>query len=185
MSVEVAASSRFRREVENVTNDSGSSIFSRFTPRVPLSVHHCVKGTGSNIPDCNITGSAASTNLSLPRLLRIQTLREDKLNPMIQKALIVRTGADGHEGLKELNLELERGWRVASVCPMGGAGDAGDAPCHAALVVLERRDNGTTVAVEALERAEKEASSVVEDVMRDVGGVVEGNGAGPPNEPTP
>ncbi len=104
---------------------------------------------------------------------------------MTQKALIVRTGPDGHEGLKELNLELERGWRVASVRPMGGAGDAGDAPCHAALVVLERRDNGASVAVEALERAEKEASSVVEEVMRDVGRVVEGNGAGPPDEPAP
>ena len=105
---------------------------------------------------------------------------------MTQKALIVRTGPDGHEGLKELNLELERGWRVARVSPMGGAGEAGDAPCHAALVVLERRDeNGTTVAVEAVERAESEAKSVVEDVMRDIGSVIEGNGADPPNKSHP
>jgi hypothetical protein len=105
---------------------------------------------------------------------------------MTQKALIVRTGPDGHEGLKELNLELERGWRVASVSPMGGAGEAGGAPCHAALVVLERRDReGTTVAVEAVERAESEAKSVVEEVMRDMGKVIEGNGTDPPDEPTP
>lgn len=105
---------------------------------------------------------------------------------MTQKALIVRTGPDGHEGLKKLNLELEKGWRVATVSPMGGAGEAGGAPSHAALVVLERRDReGTTVAVEAVERAEQEAKSVVEDVMRDVGKVVEGNGAEPPDEPIP
>jgi hypothetical protein len=101
---------------------------------------------------------------------------------MTQKALIVRTGPDGHEGLKELNLELEKGWRVATVSPMGGAGAAGDAPCHAALVVLEQRGEGTTVAVEALERAEREAASVVEEVMQDVGKVIEGNGA-EPDEP--
>jgi len=105
---------------------------------------------------------------------------------MTQKALIVRTGPDGHEGLKELNLHLEKGWRVATVSPMGGAGEAGGAPCHAALVVLERRDaEGTTVAVEAVERAESTAESVVEEVMRDMGKVIEGNGADPPDERTP
>ncbi len=104
---------------------------------------------------------------------------------MTQKALIVRTGPDGHEGLKELNLELEKGWRVATVSPMGGAGAAGDAPCHAALVVLEQREEGATMAVEALERAEREATSVVEEIMRDMGKVIEGNGAGPPDEALP
>lgn len=104
---------------------------------------------------------------------------------MTQKALIVRTGPDGPEGLRELNLELEKGWRVATVSPMGGAGAAGDAPCHAALVVLERRDDRATVAVEAVERAEREAASVVEDLMRDVGKGIEGNGAGPPDRRTP
>ena len=98
---------------------------------------------------------------------------------MTQKAVIVRTGPDGHDGLKELNLDLERGWRVAKVSPMGGAGEAEDAPCHAALVVLERRQEGATMAVEALERAEREAPSVVEEVMQDVGKVIEGNGADP------
>lgn len=105
---------------------------------------------------------------------------------MTQKALIVRTGPDGHEGLKELNLELERGWRVARVSPMGGAGETGEAPCHAALVVLERRDEeGATVAVEALERAKWEAETAVEEVMRDIGKGVEGNGAEPPGESGP
>lgn len=105
---------------------------------------------------------------------------------MTQKALIVRTGPDGHEGLKELNLELERGWRVARVSPMGGAGEAGEAPCHAALVVLERRgEEGATVAVEALERAKWEAETAVEEVMRDIGKGVEGNGAEPPGESVP
>ena len=104
---------------------------------------------------------------------------------MTQKALIVRTGPDGHEGLKQLNRQLETGWRVATVRPMGGAGDPGGGPCHAALVVLEQRDEdeGTTVAVEALERAESEAQSVVEEIMRDVGGLIDGNGTEPPDEP--
>lgn len=104
---------------------------------------------------------------------------------MPQKALIVRTGPDGHEGLKELNLELEKGWRVATVSPMGGAGESEDAPCHAALVVLEQGGEGATVAIEALERAEREAGSAVEEIMRDVGKVIEGNGAGSPDESRP
>ena len=104
---------------------------------------------------------------------------------MTQKALIVRTGPDGHEGLKELNIHLEKGWRVATVSPMGGAGKTAGAPCHAALVVLERRnEEGTTIAVEAVERAESKAESVVEEVMRDMGKVIEGNGA-EPDEPLP
>lgn len=102
---------------------------------------------------------------------------------MTQKALIVRTGPDGHEGLKELNLELERGWRVSTVSPMGGAGDAKEAPCHAALVILEqRKQDAPTMAVEAVERATWEAETVVEEVMRDIGKGIEGNGAGPPDE---
>jgi len=102
---------------------------------------------------------------------------------MTQKALIVRTGPGGHEGLKELNLHLQKGWRVATVSPMGGAGEAGEAPCHAALVILEHRDaEGPTMAVEAVERARWEAETAVEEVMRDIGKVIEGNGAGSPKE---
>lgn len=106
---------------------------------------------------------------------------------MSQKALIIRTGPDGHEGLEELNVELERGWRVAQMAPMGGAAGAGDAPCHAALVIIERSDEeeGSTLAVEALERTEREAGTVVEEVMKDIGEVMEGNGAGPPNPSSP
>ena len=75
---------------------------------------------------------------------------------MTQKAIIVRTGPDGHEGLRALNLELERGWRVVEVAPMGGAAGTPDAPCHAALVILENtpQDEDPTLAVEALERFE-------------------------------
>lgn len=103
---------------------------------------------------------------------------------MTQKALIVRTGPNGHEGLQTLNRQLKEGWRVATVSPMGGAGPAEAAPCHAALVVLERRspDKRPTVAVEALERAGREAKTLVEEVMRDVGKAIEGNGADPHDE---
>lgn len=106
---------------------------------------------------------------------------------MTQKALIVRTGPEGHEGLEELNIELERGWRVAQVAPMGGAAGAADAPCHAALVILEHadEDEGPTLAVEALERIERGAETVVEEVVEDPGEVMEGNGAGPPGPSSP
>lgn len=105
---------------------------------------------------------------------------------MTQKALIVRTGPDGHDGLKELNIELERGWRVAQVAPMGGAAGPADAPCHAALVVLERADRRQpTLAVEALERIERSGESVVEEVIEDPDEVVDGNGTEPPDERRP
>ncbi|MFP4227585.1 MAG: hypothetical protein ACLFTE_02010 [Salinivenus sp.] len=103
---------------------------------------------------------------------------------MTQKALIVRTGPDGHDGLEALNIELERGWRVAQVAPMGGAAGPAETPCHAALVILERRaeDAGPSLAVEALEH---ETKSTVEEVVDDPDEVVEGNGTEPPDEPLP
>lgn len=101
---------------------------------------------------------------------------------MTQKAVIVRTGPDGHDGLKALNVELERGWQVAEVAPMGGAAtDAAPLP-HAALVVLERRDPERptpAAAVAALEALGEESEEVVEQVVEE-GELVEGNGAGPP-----
>jgi hypothetical protein len=103
---------------------------------------------------------------------------------MTQKALIVRTGPDGHDGLEELNIELERGWQVAEVAPMGGAATDASAPTHAALVVLERRDSDRptpTAAVAALEALGEESEEVVEQVVEEAEEVVEGNGAGPPD----
>ena len=105
---------------------------------------------------------------------------------MTQKALIVRTGPEGHDGLEALNIALERGWRVAQVAPMGGAAGPAETPCHAALVILERADQRQpTLAVEALERIERGEESVVEEVIEDPDEVVEGNGAEPPDEPLP
>lgn len=99
---------------------------------------------------------------------------------MTQKALIVRTGPDGHDGLEELNIELQRGWRVVSVAPMGGAATSDGAPCHAALVVVEHREDETvpTVAVEAVEKAEREADEILK-ILEESSEVVEGNGADP------
>lgn len=105
---------------------------------------------------------------------------------MTQKALIVRTGPDGHDGLEELNIELERGWRVAKVAPMGGAAGPAETPCHAALVILEHSDEeAPTLAVEALERFGHGAESVVEEVAEDPNEMVEGNGTEPPDSPLP
>ncbi|PEN14398.1 hypothetical protein CRI94_05035 [Longibacter salinarum] len=96
-----------------------------------------------------------------------------------QKALIVRTGPDGHEGLDELNIELERGWTVAEVAPMGGAGGATDAPVVAALVILEHNDRPETepqIATEAVEIEEEKAEEVVDEVVEEMDDVVEGDG---------
>jgi hypothetical protein len=101
---------------------------------------------------------------------------------MTQKALIVRTGPEGHDGLKELNIELERGWTVAEVSSMGGADTSAEAPTHAALVILERRDPDRptpAAAVAALEEIGKESEEIVEQVVEEAEDVVEGNGTNP------
>lgn len=104
---------------------------------------------------------------------------------MAQKALIVRTGPDGHDGLRELNVELERGWRVARVTAMGGAGKVdAEALTHAALVVLEREERdqpNPAAAVAALEQIGTESEEVVEQVIEEADEVVEGDGANPLN----
>jgi len=79
---------------------------------------------------------------------------------MTQKAVIVRTGPEGHDGLEELNIELERGWTVAEVCAMGGA-------------------DTSAAAVAALEEIGDEAEEVVEQVIEEAEEVVEDNGADP------
>jgi hypothetical protein len=104
-----------------------------------------------------------------------------------QKALIVKTGPDGHEGLEELNIELERGWHVAEVAPMGGAGGASASPGHAALVILEGRDLNEpkpAVAAKDIEDVEQEADEVVEEVVEAVDDVMEGDGANPEDPDT-
>lgn len=100
---------------------------------------------------------------------------------MTQKAVIVRTGPDGHDGLEALNIKLERGWRVAEVSPMGGAETAAPAPTHAALVILERRerrDETPAAAVAALEELGAE-SEIAEEIVDDPDDVMEGNGTDP------
>lgn len=102
--------------------------------------------------------------------------------PLEQRALIIRASAAGEDGLAELNVELERGWRVAQVTPMGGTGldDNGDAPTPflAALVIIERRSDEEEgpVAVEALKKV-REIEDEPEEIVEEV---VEENGAGSP-----
>ncbi len=99
-----------------------------------------------------------------------------------QRALVVRVEAADEDGLAALNVELERGWRVAHVTPMGGTGlDAsGEAstPFLAALVIIERNieERGGPAAVKAVEDLE-ETNDDPEDLADDV---VEGDGAGEP-----
>ncbi len=101
-----------------------------------------------------------------------------------QKALIIRTGPDGHDGLEELNIELERGWRVVEVASMGGAGGATSSPVVAALVVLEHRDDRAEEPVMTAEAVE-ETEKAVEEIVKETYEITEGDGAGtrPPLEP--
>lgn len=107
-----------------------------------------------------------------------------------QKALIVRTSPDGHDGLDDLNIELKRGWRVVEVCPMGGAGaggtGAGATVQNAALVIIEARDRTEPVATPAAaaKDIEEEAEELIEEVAEEVDEVVEGDGAGTPANPS-
>lgn len=70
---------------------------------------------------------------------------------MQQKALIVTAGSKKPKGLDELNIALERGWRVSEISPMGGAGASKDEPRFAALVVIERHPETPSGVLHAVE----------------------------------
>lgn len=103
--------------------------------------------------------------------------------PNVQKAFVVRVRSDGTDNLAALNAELEQGWRVIQITPMGGTGQDRQGQTHlpllAALVILERQepDEPSPLALEEVKEAPEEA---VEDP-------VEGDGADPelPNPPNP
>ncbi len=101
---------------------------------------------------------------------------------MTQKALIVRTGPDGHEGLNQLNRHLEKGWRVATVRPMGGAGEAGGGPGHGGAGGLGERGGGPTGGGGGPGGAGVGGPAGGGGGMRGGGGVVDGKGGGPPGE---
>ena len=75
---------------------------------------------------------------------------------MQQKALIVTTGSKKPRGLDELNIALERGWRVAAVSPMGGAGAAKEDVRLAALVIIERHEDPGAAVLHAVEEEGEE-----------------------------
>ena len=89
-----------------------------------------------------------------------------------QKALVLLAGPDKTRGLSELNIELERGWRVVHATPMGGAGTPeGEAGSRwAALVIIERSQDRTSGAL-ALEQAEEEVEGLLEDLAEGDGGI--------------
>lgn len=101
-----------------------------------------------------------------------------------QRALLIRVGPEHTDGLDELNIELQRGWRVAEIAPLGGTGldESGEAPTPflAALVIIEhseRQKNGpmTMEAVEEVtEVEERKPEEIVREVVEEV---VEENGA--------
>ena len=91
-----------------------------------------------------------------------------------QKALIVRCCPDSMHGLDELNVQLNRGWRVHHVAPMGAAGvgarDGSPSLHFAALVILEReREDEAGL----LEEAEEEVEEVLDELTEGDGSTVE------------
>lgn len=98
-----------------------------------------------------------------------------------QRALIIRVGPNHTDGLSELNVELQRGWRVVNVAPMGGTGldESGEAssPFLAALVIIERSPREEE-ALPAAAQALKKIRDVEEEPKEIVEQVVEENGAG-------
>lgn len=83
-----------------------------------------------------------------------------------QKAFVVRIRPDSTHGLDELNVQLGRGWCVAEVAPLGGAGVGSheDTPelCLAALVVIERHEDE---AAEVMAQAEEETEEIVDELV--------------------
>lgn len=105
-----------------------------------------------------------------------------------QRALIVRVTPQRTEGLDALNTELQRGWRVVQVTPMGGTGldERGDAPTPflAALVVIERRQQQEEAPLAARARqstqeTEDEPAEIVKEVADGNGEVADENGTDP------
>lgn len=89
--------------------------------------------------------------------------------PSDQKALVVMARPGSVHGLDELNIALGRGWRVAHVAPMGGAGvnTEPDAEIHfAALVILERSGDAEAAVLAAVE---EEADDAVGEIVRELG----------------
>ena len=81
-----------------------------------------------------------------------------------QKALVVLAGPGRTYGLDELNIALERGWRVVHATAMGGAAatraESGADQNFAALVIIERAETGAV----ALQQAE-EAEELIEEIV--------------------
>ena len=94
---------------------------------------------------------------------------------MQQKALIVTHQPGRTHGLDDLNIALQRGWRVVHLVPMGGAGAAGHGadtpPCFAALVVIERAG---AAEAELMEQVEELAEEVPDEALDNL---VDGDGA--------
>ena len=96
-----------------------------------------------------------------------------------QKAMVLLAGPEKTRGLSELNMELERGWRVVHVTPMGGTGtpDQAEGPHWAALVIIERGQDRTSGAL-ALEQVEEEVEELLEELAEGDGGIEIGERVG-------
>lgn len=92
--------------------------------------------------------------------------------PPQQKALIVHYGPDSAHRLDELNVQLNRGWRVVHATPMGAVAmntSGADPAVHfAALVVIERAQDNDTATLE------KESEEEIDEILEEL---VEGNGS--------
>lgn len=90
-----------------------------------------------------------------------------------QKALLVITRPGESHGLDELNIALNRGWRVAHATAMGGASagfqDGASELCFAALVIIERHAESGAGQADHLEET---YSDLLDNLVDEPGGVV-------------
>lgn len=83
-----------------------------------------------------------------------------------QKAYLIQTSPTAVHGLDDLNIALERGWRVASTCPLGGAAAGGS------------EEQGFSVGcLVIVERNERHAPAVIDTIEEEVDELLEGDGA--------
>lgn len=82
-----------------------------------------------------------------------------------QKIVIITTGAGGTAGLNAVNQDLQQGWRVMQISPMGGAG-GGEGVRFAAAVLLEQSEGGATRLAEEMEKqAEVDMEGQIEQAL--------------------
>jgi hypothetical protein len=87
----------------------------------------------------------------------------------MQKIVLITIGTDGTSGLDAANRDLQAGWRVERIAPMGGGGASRG---FAVAAVLEREDQSAAAVLEQIEQIEEEEAAEGDGAGLAVGDVV-------------